>query len=89
MCTARKFVHINAYPEVFLAILLNDVTSAKKLLTAAPRTCVSLISSFFLKHISQVRYHSKCSHCGDLVYRIGASLRCWYFCYLECFKCGA
>jgi hypothetical protein len=45
MSTARKFVHINAYPEVLLAILLNEVTSTKKLLTAAlvknPCTCVS------------------------------------------------
>jgi hypothetical protein len=53
MSTARKFVHINAYPEVLLAILLNELTSAKKLLTAAivthPCTCVSFTFLFLFK----------------------------------------
>jgi hypothetical protein len=35
MSTARKFVRIISNPEVLLAILLNKVTSAKKLLIAA------------------------------------------------------
>jgi len=50
MSTARKFVHVNAYPEVLLAILLNELTSAKKLLTAAlvknPCTCVSFTFTY-------------------------------------------
>jgi len=50
MSTARKFVYINAYPEVLLAILLNEIASAKKLLTAAlfknPCTCVCFTFTF-------------------------------------------
>jgi len=43
MSVARKFVHINAYLEILLTVLVNEVISAKKLLTAAlvthPCTC--------------------------------------------------
>jgi hypothetical protein len=49
---------------------------------------VSFLFSFFppfpLLHISQVHHRTKFSQYGDLVHRIGAPLRCWHFCYLEC-----
>ena len=50
MSTARKFVHINAYPEVLHAILMNELTSTKKMLTAAlvthSCTCVSFTFTY-------------------------------------------
>jgi len=51
MNTTRKFVHINAHPEVLLAILLNEVTSAKKLLTAALVTYLCRCDGFTLTYV--------------------------------------
>jgi hypothetical protein len=66
MSTVRKFVGIKAYPEILFAILLNEVTSAKKLLTAAlvthPCTCVSFTYLFLFKNT----YH-KCTTMQNLV----------------------
>ena len=53
MSTTRKCVHVNAHPEVLLAFLLNEVTSAKKLLIAAlvtyPYTCDSFTLTYIYK----------------------------------------
>ena len=57
MSTESNFVHINAFPQVLLAILVNQVTSAKELTAAVvtpPRACVNFTFIYIYVCISEI-----------------------------------
>jgi hypothetical protein len=64
MSTESNFVHINAFPQVLLAILVNEVTSAKELTAAVvtpPRACVNFTIIYIYICMYKWNWHT-CVH---------------------------